>query len=66
MEDKEKSDVGEGRCARWGRIARVSLLVTAGQTLNDAAASMNACVRDRKTVPASNVFDSLLQNNKTR
>ena len=66
MEDKEKSNVGEGRCARRRITARVSLLVTAGQTLTDAAAaSMNACVSDRGTVPVSNILDGLLQKSKT-
>lgn len=65
LEDKEKSDVGEGRWARRWRTAPASLSVTIGQTPKDVAASVNACVRDTQIVPMSNVFDSFLQNNMT-
>lgn len=62
--ERNKSDVGEGRWARCGRIARASLSVTIGQTMNDAA-SVDECARHRRTVPVSNVLDSCLQNNMT-
>lgn len=65
LEDKEKSGVGEGKWARYWRITRASLPVTIGQTLIDAAASVNACVRGRQTVPVSNVLETFLQNNMT-
>lgn len=63
LEDKEKSGVEEGRWARCWRMARASLPVTIGQTLIDAAASVNACARGRQTVPVSNVLETFLQNN---
>lgn len=65
LEDKEKCDEGEGLWARCWRIARVSLSVTIARTLKDAAASVKACVRDRRTVPIRNVLESVLQNNMT-